>query len=531
MSVRQPGRAAVGALAQRASGGSIVLAILAGCASHATPAYPPPTDTVASLNVPYEGPSPGPTWTRQRPSDAIATAGALAVRSATPTEAPWPTATETPVWFGADVPEAATVYTTLREAEAEIRTWLDPARLPRIEVRRYVRRSDLVRWRGGPGTAVFGDRLGASNLPSEELTDPVIVIVASTQGIDPLSEHMTPGMLTGQQEGCPEATSPDRLAVLALFDPYTGSLLADEISQPGAYDGLKALRPARVRLVRRPSPSATTSPAGEPGMHETTTSAPATASAAALLPTATSVPAKARLTLANMPPELAPVFRTYPLAPGSWWTWRVTDTYDDLQYGRAIVTQTVEAAWLEGDVAVVQSRIDRRTLWPRSGSASADSQQQSASQLLQFLSPAGIANSRWALAQRTPTLVPKWAGEAARGRASPTPRPALLAIAFDAYTPPVNVVSDEYVPPSGHWPDDIAEPGEVGGPFDVSTAAGRFTGCVAVSGVYSAAGGPVNWFCPGVGLVTYGFDMCWTHASYDAVANLIRWHKAELPER
>ncbi len=63
------------------------------------------------------------------------------------------------------------------------------------------------------------------------------------------------------------------------------------------------------------------------------------------------------------------------------------------------------------------------------------------------------------------------------------------------------------------------------------TRAGRFNGCWHLIAIGGASWGAERWLCPGVGIVQYGFgDAAAYHASA-AIADLVRWRTATLPER
>jgi len=82
-----------------------------------------------------------------------------------------------------DRPEPLVTGVSRVEAEREVLSWLDPSRSPRIEWSQYVRRSDLSR----QGITLLRDQWDVfMDVPVDGLPDPLIVVLASTRGINPI---------------------------------------------------------------------------------------------------------------------------------------------------------------------------------------------------------------------------------------------------------------------------------------------------------------------------------------------------------
>jgi len=79
--------------------------------------------------------------------------------------------------------------------------------------------------------------------------------------------------------------------------------------------------------------------------------------------------------------------------------------------------------------------------------------------------------------------------------------------------------------------DNYGNPSVADELVDVNTRAGHFTGCWSVSLVGGAYWGSWRAFCPGVGYVQTEFAVCAGPYSVNSQADLIRWHRAALPER
>ncbi len=125
-------------------------------------------------------PTSTPTSLVPTPDAARIAAFSAQLTAAVPRALTSPTPTVTPT----DEPEPLTVGVSLAEAEREVLSWLDPSREPRIEWSQYVRRSDL----GADGVPLLRDTYPDlfHDQPVAGLGDPLIVVVASTRGIDPL---------------------------------------------------------------------------------------------------------------------------------------------------------------------------------------------------------------------------------------------------------------------------------------------------------------------------------------------------------
>jgi hypothetical protein len=208
--------------------------------------------------------------------------------------------------------------------------------------------------------------------------------------------------------------------------------------------------------------------------------------------------------LTELPAALRPTFSAYPLLPGSAWTWRFTSEYGYTRWVAAVITETVESAWLDGEVAVVRTVVDVDRLTPRRNETGQfwDTIPGSA---LRYVSRHAIAHSRDAALKS----LPAWAW---------TPDPGspfgAAGVAPEAFMPLIPLSNDETAATEIHE-----------GPATITTAAGRFEGCWNVYHVGGAIWGSGRWFCPGVGPVLYEAG----GNSFSAVAELIRWQRAALP--
>jgi hypothetical protein len=220
-------------------------------------------------------------------------------------------------------------------------------------------------------------------------------------------------------------------------------------------------------------------------------------------PTPTDVPLAARLTWANMPADLRPVFRAYPLLPSASWTWRYTLTTGNVRWETMDLTETVDAAWLEGATAVVRSRIEAHSITGDSGGDTTVADSLPAT-LLRRVTSNGISHSA------PPDL---------------TELPTEAAPSEETTGAPAFVLSAWFVAHDGGVDNHVA-----GGPAAVVSRAGTFTGCWSTASTISAGAGALRWFCPGVGIVEYGFGVLSPLTAW-SVADLIRWQRGALPER
>lgn len=431
---------------------------------------------------------------------------------------PRPTVSGTATSTG--VPEPIAVSLSRQDAEREVLSWFDPTREPHIEWSKYVRRNEMAAALQAAGMGLLRDvwRSSFEDVPLVLMDDdPLVVVVASTRGIDPLSGHERDGQPWLQPQAQPDAVSPHRVTVLAVFNAITGQRRA-AMSWPSAdpsalIDTLTDLRAAAVNYRPDLRPTETPHPTSPPTPTELagrSTQWPPT-------PTPTLVPASAYLTAANMPPELRSTFAAYPLVPGSSWTWRYTFSNADVRWVAEVLTETIEAAWLEDDFAVVRSRVDAQSLTPERNRRGW---------------PEKYDEDDWEVALPTTTLRYVAPGLVAANRDD-------IAVA-QSYPPtalPPDVDGRGVVVRSAFVPllpdvDGFGMPGGVSdGPATITTKAGSFEECWAAHVMGGASWGAVRWFCPGVGDVQYGYgDAAMYHAS-TGMAELIRWHRGTLPER
>lgn len=69
------------------------------------------------------------------------------------------------------------------------------------------------------------------------------------------------------------------------------------------------------------------------------------------------------------------------------------------------------------------------------------------------------------------------------------------------------------------------------GPMDVDLPVGRFKNCWCLESLGGAAWDMEHWLCPGVGIVQQASSAYGGSSYYAQVANLVRYHIADLPER
>jgi len=435
-----------------------------------------------------------------------ATASPTASLSATPTLM----ATASPLPLDAPV----VVAVSLEEAEREVLSWLDPAREPRLEWSAYVRREALIQ----AGVDHFIDqRSGFSEdrLPLDGAQDPLLLVLASTQGMDPyigIGANGTYGRPPGNSG--PAALAPERLTVLGAFDALNGKVIGSIAVQgrrPETFDDTSTYRVLPTAVAHldpgsRRWPTATNMVSPEPS---TTRRWPI------VTPTAspTAVPASAVITWATLPTALHPTFKVYGFAPGSSWTWQVNGQSHDVVWWSYVMTETIEAAWMEDGLAVLRSHIDadggplalRRAL-PSTGS---DTEEPYGSRdAFYYISPMFIAGSRKGL-------------ETANGWQRSRSNRARPQVGFAQPT-------YNSLPPDA---SDGSLPLDASDPTTVQLPAGTFADCRNLQVVGGASWGSERWLCPGVGVVQYGFGDCGGFHCSAEVANLIRYHIADLPER
>jgi hypothetical protein len=434
------------------------------------------------------------------PGSAAASAYPLG-RTVTPTLTPPITVTPTPrASPAAGLAETVVVGVSLKEAERQVLAWLDPEREPRIDWARYLRRDAFV--------AAFAPRTWLADMslvpredrPLDDLNDaPLIVVAASTLGIDafagpPFTSWIAP----------PELTSPNRVPVFAVFDAVTGErriAMAPWASEWEDWTDIALAAPtAAVRFAPEAKVSATPRPTALGSSATPYLLAPSTWTPS---PTPTDVPAAARLTRSNMPTDLRPAFEAYPLIPGTSWTWRYTLTTGNVRWEAMVLTETVEAAWLEGATVVVRSSVAAQSITGENGGdrTAADSLPES---LLRRIGLNGISNSD----------SPGQTGSRDGAATSPEP-PDVPAI----------LLSARFVADDGGIDNRVSD-----GPTTLVTRAGTFSGCWRSESTVSAGAGATRWFCPGIGIVAYGNGVGGSFSAW-SVAELIRWRRGYLPER
>ena len=491
-------RAAAGAI------GMVVVAALAAC--RPLPSSPTPNPRVAPVTAP-----PGHISTLVARLTERSASPAAPPRTATASPTASPSATATPLPLDAPV----VVGVPLEEAEREVLSWLDPEREPRLEWSAYVRREALVK----AGIDHLVDLRSGSAYDSSPLDgarDPLLLVLASTQGMDPYFD-MGAGGAYGRHPGNsqPAALAPERLTVLGAFDALNGEILGSNAVQgrrlEKPFDDTPTYRSLPTAVARfdpgsRLRSTATRVVTPEPwptslGPISTSTASP------------TTIPPSAAITWATLPTALHPTFKVYGFAPGSSWTWSVNGQSQDVVWWSYVLTETIEAAWMENGLAVLRSHIYmdggplalRRAL-PSMGS---DTEEPYGSRdAFYFISPLLITGSRKGL-----QTVSGWQGSRSN-RAQPQ-----VGFALPTY---------HSLPPDA---SDVSPPLGASDPTAVQLPAGIFDGCRNLQVVGGASWSSERWLCPGVGVVQYGFGSCsGAHCSAE-VATLIRYHIADLPER
>jgi hypothetical protein len=199
---------------------------------------------------------------------------------------------------------------------------------------------------------------------------------------------------------------------------------------------------------------------------------------------------------------LQETFRAYPLAPGGYRTYLYTMENAGVRWVTEAITETVEAAWLEGDSVVVMSRLDALPYTsPRNGGYHSS---EGATKRYRFISEGLIRDAR---------EIPDYFSAAAKAVREPFGGDG---IALEMYV--------------GLFPEHLGATSVITGPLTVATRAGTFDSCWELATTGGATWGSVRWFCPGVGVVHYGFGDCAIGHCSTATADLIDYHIAELPE-
>ena len=401
---------------------------------------------------------------------------------------------------------------SLGEAEREVLRWFDPTQAPRILWSRYVHPGDLL-----PVAVPLHDSETSSRwylrdhgggridqVPLDSIGDPALVVAAGARALDRLESPAVDPLAAGLGAAAPGTPAP--VTVLGVFDARTGELratIADNRLRPNSL----------ATLATAPSAPATFAASARVTATATTTRVPVSLNDLAMYPTLTPspspTPAPPRVTLSqvNLPADLAPTFRTYPLAPGSSWTWRVHAMANDVRWARQIVTETVVATWLEGENAVVETETVVQDQTP--GNAGPNRIGAAPGRRTRYVTPRVILGDLrdlpWILGSVTPPEHPD--------------SPFARGVAIEALVTPFN---------------DTATVGPVsgpGGPTDVTTPAGVFHGCWAVDAPGGNGWGAGRTFCPGVGFVRHRFTAAGTRYHDTLDAELLRWRRTVLPER
>jgi hypothetical protein len=330
------------------------------------------------------------------------------------------------------------------------------------------------------------------------LADTLVAVDASAAGRrSPVKSTASPGIA---------ATQPARNEVLAIVDAFTGErVIAIALGERGrvAASSIMPIASAPVpKVTYQPSALRTVTP-------RPTYGGPSPTAFGSMTPTATATPPpppRVALTLANLPAALRPTFRDYALVPGSWWTWRVTANNGGVRWVSEIVTETVDAAWLEGDAAVIDSHMDVEQLTPeRNGDGLATI----TGPRTRFVTPQMIVWRRQDLS---------WVTQV-------TPAPPGSPFAENGVAP------EAFISPF-RYPGDIGYQVSLAGtPADIEVPAGRFRDCWPVETIMFMSLGAGSSFCPGVGYVSHGDGGGSSFYESSLRAELLRWHRATLPAR
>ena len=502
--MRIPPCAAGGRRAAPGAFGMVMVAALAAC-------QPTPASRLAQVTVP--------------PGHVATLIARLTERSASPTspprtDTPSPTASPSVTAIPLPLDAPVVVAVPLEEAEREVLSWLDPEREPRLEWSAYVRWEALVR----AGVADLYDLrtpFALDGLPLDGTHDPLLLVLASTQGMDPYFDLGADGAYGRHPRySGPAALAPERLTVLGAFDALNGEVVASVVVQGGLrlFDDTPIYRllPTAVAHFdpssrRWPTATRVVTPGPWP-----------TSLGPTMTPTAspTAVPSSAAITRETLPTALHPTFKAYGFAPGSSWTWKVSGQSHDVVWWSYVMTETIEAAWMEDGLAVLRSHIEARmtmdgdplalsALSPALPSYGSDTEEPyGLGDAYYFISPVLIAGSRKGLER-----VSGWQ----RYRSNRAlPQVGFALPTYHSLSPDASDVS----PMVG-----------AGDPTTVQLPAGTFDDCRNLHVVGGAGWGSERWLCPGVGVVQYGFSVCYGVLCSAEVATLIRYHIADLPER
>lgn len=490
--------------------GMVVVAALAAC--QPLPPTPTPNPRFAPVTAP--------------PGHISTLIARLTERSASPTSPPrtdTPSPTASPSVTATLLPLDAPVVVgvPLEEAEKEVLSWLDPAREPRLEWSAYVRREALVR----AGVADLYDlrtHFAYDGLPLDGTHDPLLLVLASSLGMDPyfdVGADAAYGRHPGNSH--PAALAPERLTVLGAFDALNGEVVGSVVVQGGRRREKGSDDTPIYRLL--PTAVAHFDPSSRRWPTATRVITPGpwpTSLGPTLTPTAspTAVPSSAAITWETLPTALHPTFKAYGFAPGSSWTWKVNGQSHEVVWWSYVMTETIEAAWMEDGLAVLRSHIEARMTMdgdplalPVRALPSTDTDTEASygsGDAFYFISPLRIAGSRKGLET--------FSGWPRYGSNRSQPQVGFAVPTYHSLSPDA---SDDS-PPLG-----------ASDPTTVQLPAGTFDDCRNLQVLGGASWGSERWLCPGVGVVQYGTGGCsGAHCSHE-VATLIRYHIADLPER
>jgi hypothetical protein len=386
----------------------------------------------------------------------------------------------------------------LAEVESEVLSWLDPTRGPRIEWSRYLQADVLVTAIGHwPVSDQWSGEVNLLNV--DRVAGPVIAVLATTRGLDMYYIWSAVGLKNGPS-ACAPLPSRDRETVLAVFDAVTGERLAALLVRrdwPVAIPDF---------LVRQAPVSTTVDPPSRRPVVVVPTATPWPWSFTTATPPPTEPSPGARLTRATLPESLRGTFESYPLVPGTWWSWRLVDRVGGVRWRVTIITETVEAAWRVADDGVaVRSRIDAHLLTPTNRG---DYRPTYLTPRWRYVWSRMIAGTRAdAIGSASDSM-----GDDVLPGASEIPAEALLS-----------PWSDNDVGYTGYI--DLAAPGT-----KVETTAGVFDDCHVVSIQGGASFGTERAFCAGVGYVRTEYFSCSVFGAVGS-ADLVGYHVGNLPAK
>lgn len=372
------------------------------------------------------------------------------------------------------------------QAEREVLAWLDPSRTPRIEWSAVVSREAFV----SAGLPYQFERERMGNLMGDLFDWPnaLILVAASTQGLRsqwprPPEYEESPNL--APPDACNPVDDNQRETQVAVFDPQSGHVIVANVIEPedkAVEAAWRRLPRLRTTLVNHPAAKPTPARRGSEGNVDSP------------VPTPTEPAAGLRLTRANLPKALRTAFHSYPLRPGSSWTWRVTNREEGVRWSVDVITETVEATWrLSDDQAKVRMLVEQQRISPTDGGHSM---------------PA--TSTRVIYRDVGPNWVSAKPGLAADETPSPISEQVIIEPLYDHF----NLDSTNH-----SYPWAIAEG------ITVTTRAGTFANCTRFIVIASASGGTYRWFCPGIGYVRDYYSQCY-NGGYVTLTELVRWHIA-----